>query len=85
MPSVSAFLNARGGTLFVGVDDAGNAVGTSPSTANSVREVLATGIVPHAPVSVGKVVYEGKPIVVVGAPAGSNGPYLFGNIGTARL
>lgn len=77
--TIAAFLNARGGTLVVGVDDAGNAVGTSPSAANSVKEVLARGIVPYAPISVEEVLYEGKLIVVVSVPAGSDGPYLFGD------
>ena len=67
--TIAAFLNARGGTLFIGVDDVGNAVGTSPSAAQAVKEVLTRGIVPHAPISVEEVLYDGKPIVVVSVPA----------------
>ena len=66
---VVAFLNANGGTIYIGIDDNGNIIGANSidETLRSVSDCITDKIEPNAQSDVhSQIIYEeGKPIVAV--------------------
>lgn len=77
--TVCAFLNSRGGVVFVGVDPSGTIVGVG-ADAEEVRRRLEThlqdAIAPTALFTVSVDTEEGLPIISIEAPAGRDVPYV---------
>ena len=77
--TVCAFLNGKGGTVFVGVDDKGRIIGVeAPGTlAEKLQKYLNEHLTPHALWSVSIDSDDGKSIVSVEVPAAKDRPYIF--------
>jgi ATP-dependent DNA helicase RecG len=75
-----AFLNARGGSVVLGVRDDGRLVGVpdAEEKAQAVRQRLLKGISPPAPLSVTVESVEGKNLIVIDVPQGLEKPYVCG-------
>lgn len=76
---VMAFINADGGTVFIGVRKDGVVIGVENhdevmlQTANSLKDSLVPDVMPF--VSIHAVEIEGKPIVEIEVSTGTNHPY----------
>lgn len=78
--AVCAFLNGKGGDIFCGVSDGGGIVGVPDAlgTADRLRKHLQEAITPHAPLlSVTVDDEDGRSIVTIEMPAGTQGPYVY--------
>ncbi|MEX0567817.1 MAG: RNA-binding domain-containing protein [Candidatus Njordarchaeota archaeon] len=79
LETVVAFANKNGGTILVGVDDDGTAVGvhigkgTIESLVNDICQSIEPSIIP----SVEVVEFKGKNIIVIKVPKGYDAPYFF--------
>lgn len=66
---VVAFLNSNGGTIFIGIDDAGNVIGATKidETLRSVSDCITDKIEPSAQSDVhSQIIYEdGKPVIAI--------------------
>lgn len=77
--TVCAFLNSRGGTLVIGVNDSGRVTGVADAAkrADSLRMFLRNAISPRVLVSVNvDSVENGAKVVTVEVPAGRDRPYV---------
>ena len=76
--TVCAFLNADGGQLLVGMDDAGNAVGIDEPDEEAERldQFLRTNLSPAAAWAITDHELDDKPILFVDVPSGSLKPYV---------
>lgn len=79
--AVCGFLNARGGIVFVGVQDDGEVIGVGQDTEGARRDLevaLQTAISPKAlfTVSVDADVIDGRSVISIEAPAGRDTPYV---------
>jgi ATP-dependent DNA helicase RecG len=73
-------LNGKGGDIFCGVSDGGEIVGVldAPGAADRLRKHLQEAITPHAPLlSVTVDDEDGRSIVTIEIPAGTQGPYVY--------
>lgn len=78
--AVCAFLNGKGGDIFCGVSDDGEIVGVpdAPGAADRLRKHLQQAITPHAPLlSVTVDDDDGRSIVTIEIPSGTQGPYVY--------
>jgi ATP-dependent DNA helicase RecG len=78
--TVCAFLNGKGGTVFCGLDEKGNlsALGDANEMVQLLREHLQNKITPHAPLlSVTPDEEDGRRLISVEVPAGTEGPYVY--------
>jgi len=77
---ICSFLNNNGGQLIIGVDDNKKVVGVSDAdkTASDLQNYLIKELVPEAPVSVSREVFDNREIITVKVWKGSNKPYIFG-------
>ncbi len=78
--AVCAFLNGKGGDIFCGVSDDGEILGVpdAAATAERLRKHLQTSITPQAPLlSVTVDDEDGRSIITVEIPAGTQGPYVY--------
>lgn len=77
--NVCAFLNTKGGTLVIGVNEKGMAAGVkSPKDmASRIQEELISHISPLAYWSITTEVLEGKSVVLIDVPAGMEKPYVY--------
>ncbi len=77
--TVSAFLNAGGGTLVAGVTASGAVRGieNAQEMAGHIRQDLIQHLSPQASYSVGVEEIGGKPCIVVDVPPGSEPPYVY--------
>jgi ATP-dependent DNA helicase RecG len=78
--AVCAFLNGKGGDIFCGVSDGGEILGVphAPGIADQLRKHLQESITPHAPLlSVTVDDEDGRNIVTIEIPAGTQGPYVY--------
>lgn len=77
--AICALLNTEGGSIFCGVDDAGEIVGVGGAGAEVARQLetdLKERISPLALFMISCVELEGKGLVVVEVPQGKDGPYV---------
>jgi len=78
--AVCAFLNGKGGDIFCGVTEGGEIVGVPDASgmADRLRKHLQEAITPHAPLlSVTVDEEDGRSIVTIEIPAGTQGPYVY--------
>lgn len=78
---VCAFLNSKGGTVFCGVDDAGQVVGLSPGEqaperVRGVHQAIADLLTPAALFTVSLDNLDGKGVVTIEVPEGKDRPYV---------
>ena len=72
LQSVVAFANAKGGTVFVGVDDDGNPHAVDfKGNAETIEKRVRTGCDPYLPVEIQAAVLGETPIILVKVPAGT--------------
>ena len=78
---VCAFLNSRGGTLVVGVDERGEALGADASDAalQDIQQHLVERVSPKALWSVSLEDLGGRPVIAVDVPQGAEPPYVYGD------
>ena len=78
---VCSFLNTRGGTLIIGVDDSGKVVGIDDALmkAEQIRQDLLNSISPQAAWSINVEQLKGKDVIVLDVPQGLERPYVYGN------
>lgn len=78
---VCSFLNSTGGTLIIGVDDGRHIVGVedAETAAERIRADLLKSISPRASWSVNLDEVDGKKLIVLDVPQGTETPYVFGN------
>jgi len=77
---VCSLLNGDGGTVFLGVDDNGTAVGLPgdvAAEASRLERELKTLISPPPFLTAGPTEIDGKPIVILDVPKGQEGAYVF--------
>jgi len=76
--NVCAFLNTKGGTLLIGVDERGiQGVKSPESLQDRIQQDLASHISPLAYWSVNVEEVEGKQVVVIDVPVGMEKPYVY--------
>lgn len=78
--AVCALLNGKGGDIFCGVSDDGDILGVpdAAATADQLRKHLQAAITPHAPLlSVTVDDDNGRSIITIEIPAGTQGPYVY--------
>ena len=77
--TICAFLNTRGGTLIVGVDDRGQITGVKSAVqeAEKIQRDLLEKISPKAAWSVNVDEVDGKKLILVDVPQGLEKPYIY--------
>lgn len=85
--AVCGFLNARGGTLVVGVDDRGKVLGVEGAIERSqaIQSHLIEKVAPKALWSVSAEDLDGKTLIVVDVPQGTETPYIYDDTIYVRL
>lgn len=80
IPHVVALLNSGGGTVVVGVDDHGEAVGVqdAKNTAGRIEQEIRAAISPKALFSVATEKYEGVDVLLIEVPGGRDTPFVTG-------
>ncbi len=79
LETVCAFLNTKGGTILIGVDDKGKVVGvdigkgTIENLANRIRSSIEPPVFP----SIEELEVKGKKIIVITVPEGNQKPYFY--------
>jgi ATP-dependent DNA helicase RecG len=70
-------LNATGGVVIIGVDEAGSIIGlaNAQERTSALEQQLREGISPAAPLGVRVEPADGKNVIVVDVPQGHDGPY----------
>lgn len=84
---ICGFLNAAGGYIICGVDEAGafSVVDTSPEAIAKLEKKLHDGISPKAMILVQVQELDQKPLIVIEVPAGKDVPYAFQDVIYIRL
>src|SRR4051812_23304037 len=85
--AVCGFLNARGGTLVLGVDDRGKVMGVAGSVERSqeIQSHLMEKVSPKALWSVSTEDLDGKALIVIDVPQGTATPYIYDDTIYVRL
>lgn len=84
---VCAFLNSRGGTLLVGVGEGGEPLDVKASgpTSQEIQRHLTETVSPQALWSVSLEELDGRSVIAVDVPQGSEPPYVYGDDIYVRL
>lgn len=79
LKSVSAFANGKGGTLFFGIDDEGIVVGLKDAriASEKISEIIKVKMDPIPYVELGLYSENGKDIIILRVPSGSETPYYY--------
>jgi ATP-dependent DNA helicase RecG len=77
--TITAFINAQGGDMVIGVDDDKNVVGVDD--ASSLSETIKTSLIerirPTAPISVQVIEYKRKQVILISVWEGARKPYQY--------
>ena len=75
---VVAMLNAKGGDILIGVNEAKEIQGVSPHLdIEGIRLNLMTAIKPTAPINITEISYSGKQVILISVWEGSQKPYTY--------
>lgn len=76
---LAGFLNTKGGSIIIGLDDKGKVVGIgdNPNEVRLLYDHLLTSIVPEAPIDIQELDYNGKKLILCKVLEGTKQPYIF--------
>ncbi|MCB1207461.1 MAG: putative DNA binding domain-containing protein, partial [Verrucomicrobiae bacterium] len=80
--AICGFLNAAGGFVLCGIDDKGGVIGTNESDAQIAKfeQFVRESINPGALIIVQRETLDGKTVIVIEVPKGSDPPYAFNHV-----